>query len=390
MNFEGMLNPTARDMAPSGIRKYFDMINEMKGVISLGIGEPDFVTPWNISRAGIRSIEEGHTHYAPNSGYGALRQEICKYVNRKYGLAYSPDDQTLVTVGGSEAIDLILRSIITSGDEVIVLEPYFVAYKPCVELAGGIPVIINLKAENEFKLTAEELEEKITAKTKAIILNFPNNPTGAIMTGDDLDAIVGVLKDKDIFVISDEIYAELTYEGKHVSIASYPEMYDKTILVSGFSKAFAMTGWRLGYALGNSKVIDIMFKIHQYSIMSSSSSSQYAAIDAMRNGDKEVEMMRDEYNRRRRIMHKGFNDMGLACFEPKGAFYMFPCIKSTGLTSDEFSEQLLLEEKVLVVAGDAFGTAGEGFVRATYATSMGNIIEALKRIERFSRKRQRD
>ncbi len=383
MNYEGILNPVAKDIKPSGIRKYFDLINELDDAISLGIGEPDFVTPWHIRQAGIESLELGHTHYSPNSGFRELRAEICKYVKRKYNISYSPDNQVLVTVGGSEAIDIIFRSILCPGDEVIVLEPYFVSYRPCVELSGGTPVIIALKAENDFKLTAEELSAAITPKTKAIIINFPNNPTGAIMTKKDLDAIVEVLKDKDIVVISDEIYAELTYDGKHVSIASYPEMYDKTVVVNGYSKAFAMTGWRLGYVLAQPRLIEIMFKIHQYAIMSSPTMAQFAAIEAMANGDEEVEKMRTEYDRRRRYMHKALNEIGLKCFEPKGAFYMFPSIQSTGLSSDEFAEGLLKKEKVLVIPGDAFGDAGTGFVRATYATSFENIVEAMKRIKRF-------
>lgn len=383
MIMEDMILSNVRNMPPSGIRKYFDIINEMKDVISLGVGEPDFVTPWNIREAGIYSLEKGHTHYSSNAGFIELREEISKYLKRKYSLEYSADDQILVTVGGSEGIDVALRALVGPGDEVVIPEPSFVAYKGCTVFTGATPVVINLRHEDEFKLTPELLEKAITPKTKVVIIPFPNNPTGATMNREELSAIVEVLKDKDIIVLSDEIYAELTYDGEHVSIASFPEMKDKTIVINGFSKAYAMTGWRMGYACGHPALIDAMKKIHQYAIMCAPTTAQYAALEALKNSDNNVEEMVKEYNRRRRVMVDGFRKMGLDCFEPKGAFYLFPCIKSTGLSSDEFCEKLLLEEKVLVVPGHAFGDCGEGFVRACYASSMENIFEALKRIERF-------
>lgn len=389
MNIGDMIIPRIKDVKPSGIRKYFDLINEMKGAISLGIGEPDFVTPWSIREAGIYSIEKGHTHYSQNAGYIDLREEICKYVKRKYGLTYSPTDQTLVTVGGSEAIDIALRALVGPGDEVIIPEPCYVSYRACIEFTGATAVSIDLKMENNFKLTKEELEEKITPKTKVVIIAFPNNPTGAVLNRKDLDGIVQVLKDKDIIVISDEIYAELNYEEKHISIATYPEIYEKTIVINGFSKAFAMTGWRLGYALGHPDLINAMFKIHQFAIMCGPSLAQYAAIEALQNGDNEVAAMVKEYNRRRLVAYEGFNKAGLECFEPKGAFYVFPCIKSSGMTSDEFCEKLLIEEKVLVIPGTAFGDCGEGYIRATYANSMENIIEAMKRVQKFMNKNKK-
>jgi aminotransferase len=383
---ENMILPQVKNMPPSGIRKYFDMINEMRDVISLGVGEPDFVTPWNIREAGIYSLEKGHTHYSSNAGFIELREEISAYLSRKYDLKYDPNNQIIVTVGGSEGIDIALRALVGPGDEVIIPEPSFVAYKGCTTFTGATPVVINLRAEDDFKLTPELLEKAITPKTKVVIIPFPNNPTGAIMTREELKPIVDVLKDKDLIVISDEIYAELTYEGKHVSIASFPEMRDKTIVINGFSKAYAMTGWRMGYVCGHPVLIDAMKKIHQYAIMCSPTTAQYAAIEALRNSDKDVEEMVKEYNRRRRVMVDGFRKMGLECFEAKGAFYLFPCIKSTGLTSDEFCEKLLMEEKVLAVPGNAFGDCGEGFIRTCYASSMDNILEALKRIERFLNK----
>ncbi|KOA20659.1 putative N-acetyl-LL-diaminopimelate aminotransferase [Clostridium homopropionicum DSM 5847] len=383
MIIEDMILSNVRNMPPSGIRKYFDIINEMKDVISLGVGEPDFVTPWNIREAGIYSLEKGHTHYSSNAGFIELREEISRYLKRKYSLEYNADNQILVTVGGSEGIDVALRALVGPGDEVIIPEPSFVAYKGCTVFTGATPVVINLRHEDEFKLTPELLEKAITPKTKVVIIPFPNNPTGAIMNREELAAIVEVLKDKDIIVLSDEIYAELTYEGEHVSIASFPEMKDKTIVINGFSKTYAMTGWRMGYACGHPVLIDAMKKIHQYAIMCAPTTAQYAALEALKNSDNNVDEMVKEYNRRRRVMVDGFRKMGLDCFEPKGAFYLFPCIKSTGLSSDEFCEKLLLEEKVLVVPGHAFGECGEGFVRACYASSMENIFEALKRIERF-------
>ncbi|ABK60642.1 MULTISPECIES: aminotransferase class I/II-fold pyridoxal phosphate-dependent enzyme [Clostridium] len=383
MRLEDMISPKVRTMPPSGIRKYFDMINEMEDVISLGVGEPDFVTPWNVREAGIYSLEKGHTHYSSNAGFIELREEIAGFLNRKYDLEYNPEDEIIVTVGGSEGIDIALRALVDPGDEVIIPEPSFVAYKGCTVFAGATPVVLNLRAEDGFKLTPELLESAITPKTKVVIVPFPNNPTGSIMTKEELKAIVDVLKDKDIIILSDEIYSELTYDTKHVSIASFPEVREKTILINGFSKAYAMTGWRMGYVCANKVLINAMKKIHQYAIMCAPTTAQYAAIEALKNSDEDIEIMNKEYNRRRRVMVDGFKKMGLDCFEPKGAFYLFPSIKSTGLTSDEFCEQLLMKEKVLTVPGNAFGECGEGFIRACYACSMEDIMEALKRIEKF-------
>ncbi len=385
MNLSGMIKPTVKNMPPSGIRKYFDLINEMKDAISLGIGEPDFVTPWSIREAGIYSLERGYTHYSSNPGFVELRRQIAKYVKRKYGVEYDPEKGIMVTVGASEGIDIALRALAGPGDEVIIPEPSFVAYKGCTTFTGATPVVIELRAEDEFRLKPEQLERALTPRTKVVILPFPNNPTGAIMTGDDLQKIADVLKDKNVIIISDEIYAELTYGRKHVSFASFPEIKDKTILINGFSKAFAMTGWRIGYACGHPILIEAMNKIHQYAIMCSPTTAQYAASEAISNGDEEVDKMVREYNRRRRVMVNGFRKAGLDCFEPRGAFYVFPCIRSTGLSSDEFCERLLIEEKVLAVPGSAFGECGEGFIRATYANSYENIVEALKRINRFVR-----
>jgi aminotransferase len=383
MILENMILDNVRNMPPSGIRKYFDIINEMEDVISLGVGEPDFVTPWNVREAGIYSLEQGHTHYSSNAGFIELRNEISKYLYRRFKLSYNPVDEIIVTVGGSEGIDIALRALVGPGDEVIVPEPSFVAYKGCTAFTGATAKVLNLKAEDEFKLTPEALEAAITPKTKVVIIPFPNNPTGAIMTRDELAGIVEVLKDKNIIAISDEIYSELCYGDKHVSIASFPEMKEKTLVINGFSKSYAMTGWRLGYICGHPVLIDAMKKIHQYAIMSSPTTAQYAAIEALKNGDSSVQEMCREYNRRRRVLLNGFRKMGLECFEPLGAFYLFPSIQSTGITSDEFCERLLVSEKVLVVPGNAFGDCGEGFVRVCYASSMDDIIEALKRIERF-------
>lgn len=383
MILEDMILDNVKNMPPSGIRKYFDMINEMEDVISLGVGEPDFVTPWNVREAGIYSLEKGHTHYSSNAGFMELRYEISKYLKRRFNLSYKPENEILVTVGGSEGIDIALRALVGPGDEVVVPEPSFVAYKGCTAFTGATSKVINLKEENQFKLTAEELEEAITEKTKVVIIPFPNNPTGAIMTREELEPIVKILKDKNVIVISDEIYAELSYGSDHVSIASFPEIKDKTLVINGFSKAYAMTGWRLGYVCGNPILIEAMKKIHQYAIMCSPTTAQYAAIEALKHSESDVNTMVKEYNRRRRVLVDGFRKMGLSCFEPLGAFYVFPCITSTGLTSDEFCEKLLMEEKVLVVPGNAFGECGEGFIRACYASSMDNIIEALKRMERF-------
>ena len=383
MILEDMILDYVKDMPPSGIRKYFDIINEMDDVISLGVGEPDFVTPWNVREAGIYSLEQGHTHYSSNAGFIELRTEIAKYLHRRFDLNYNPENEILVTVGGSEGIDIALRALVGPGDEVIVPEPSFVAYKGCTAFTGATAKVLNLKAEDKFKLTPEALEAAITPKTKVVIIPFPNNPTGAIMTRDELAGIVEVLKDKNIIAISDEIYSELCYGEKHVSIASFPEMKEKTLVINGFSKSYAMTGWRLGYICGHPILIDAMKKIHQYAIMSSPTTAQYAAIEALKSGDNSVKEMCREYNRRRRVLVDGFRKIGLDCFEPLGAFYIFPSIKSTGITSDEFCEQLLVSEKVLVVPGNAFGDCGEGFIRVCYASSMDDIIEALKRIERF-------
>lgn len=383
MILENMIVDNVRNMPPSGIRKYFDIINEMDDVISLGVGEPDFVTPWNVREAGIYSLEKGHTHYSSNAGFIELRREIAKYLDRRFDLKYDPIDEILVTVGGSEGIDIALRALVGPGDEVIIPEPSFVAYKGCTAFTGATSVVLNLRAEDEFKLTPKMLEEAITPKTKVVIIPFPNNPTGAIMTREELSEIVEVLKDRDIIVISDEIYAELSYDKEHVSIASFPEMREKTLVINGFSKAYAMTGWRLGYLCGHPVLLEAMKKIHQYALMCSPTVSQYAAIEALKSGDDNVQSMVKEYNRRRRVLVDGFRKLGLDCFEPLGAFYVFPCIKSTGMTSDEFCEKLLMKEKILVVPGNAFGDCGEGFVRACYASSMENIMEALKRIERF-------
>ncbi|MDK0862202.1 aminotransferase class I/II-fold pyridoxal phosphate-dependent enzyme [Clostridium perfringens] len=383
MILENMILDNVKNMPPSGIRKYFDLINEMEDVISLGVGEPDFVTPWNVREAGIYSLEQGHTHYSSNAGFIELREEISKYLNRRFSLRYNPKDEILVTVGGSEGIDLALRALVGPGDEVIIPEPSFVAYKGCTAFTGATAKTIDLRACDDFKLTPELLKEAITEKTKVVIIPFPNNPTGAIMNKEELQKIVDVLKDKDVIIISDEIYAELSYDEDHVSIASFPEVKEKTIVINGFSKAYAMTGWRLGYVCAHKVLIDAMKKIHQYAIMCSPTTAQYAAIEALKNGDESVFEMAREYNRRRRVLVDGFRSMGLDCFEPLGALYVFPCIKSTGMNSDEFCERLLLEEKVLAVPGNAFGECGEGFIRACYAASMEDIMEAIKRIRRF-------
>jgi len=385
MNIKDMLSDVVTDMKPSGIRRFFDIVAQMPDAISLGVGEPDFVTPWHIRDAGIYSLEKGHTYYTSNSGLIQLREEICNYLNRRFNVSYK-SNEVLVTVGGSEAIDLCVRSIISSGDEVLIPEPSFVCYTPCTQLAGGVPVPIVTKADDMFKLTPEALRAAITPRTKLLILPFPNNPTGAVMNREDLEKIADVLRDTNIMVLSDEIYAELTYNGRHVSFAEIDGMKERTVLVSGFSKAFAMTGWRLGYACGHPDIISAMTKIHQYAIMSSPTTSQYAAIEAMKNGDEDVEKMASEYNYRRRVILEGVRQMGLSCFEPYGAFYIFPDITSTGLSSNEFCERLLEEQKVAVVPGNAFGESGEGFVRLSYAYSINSINEALSRIEKFVKK----
>jgi aminotransferase len=383
MNIKDRIKPYILNTPPSGIRKYFDLINEMKDAISLGIGEPDFETPWCIREAGIYSLEKGKTFYSSNSGFIEVRKEIAGYMERRFGLKYDPADEILVTVGGSEAIDITLRTFAGPGDEVIVPEPSFVAYKGCVMFAGATPVTVELEARHNFRIQPEQLLDAITDRTRVVVLGYPNNPTGATMDWEDYEAIVPVLREREIIVISDELYAELNYKGKHVSIAQFPGMKDRTIVINGFSKAFAMTGWRIGFACGHRDALEQMKKIHQYAIMCSPTTAQFAAMEALRSGEPEVRKMVDEYNRRRRVMFDGFNRIGLSCFEPFGAFYCFPDIRSTGLSSDEFCERLLMEEKVLTVPGNAFGACGEGFIRATYATSIENIREALIRIGRF-------
>lgn len=371
------------NIKPSGIRKFFDIVSEMKDAISLGVGEPDFDTPWHIRDEGIFSLEKGKTFYTSNAGLKELKVEICRYLKRRIGAEYDYDKETIVTVGGSEAIDIALRAMINPGEEVIIPQPSYVSYEPCAVLADAVPVIIDLKAENEFRLTAEELREAITEKTKVLILPFPNNPTGAIMERRDLEAIAEVILEKDIFVISDEIYAELSYKGDHVSIVNIPGMQERTVLINGFSKAYAMTGWRLGYACGPQAIIEQMIKIHQFAIMCAPTTSQYAAVEALRNGDDDVAMMRESYDQRRRFLLHAFKEMGLPCFEPYGAFYVFPCIKEFGMTSEEFATRFLEEEKVAVVPGTAFGDSGEGFLRISYAYSLDNLREAIGRLASF-------
>ena len=368
---------------PSGIRKFFDIVNEMEDAISLGVGEPDFDTPWHIRDEGIYSLEKGRTFYTSNSGLKELKVEIAKYINRTQGITYDPDHEVIVTVGGSEAIDIALRAMINHGDEVLIPQPSYVSYEPCAILADAVPVIIELKKENEFRLTAKELRDVITEKTKVLVLPFPNNPTGAIMERKDLEEIAEVILENDLWVISDEIYAELTYKEKHVSIASLPGMQERTVLINGFSKAYAMTGWRLGYALAPRILMEQMLKIHQFAIMCAPTTSQYAAVEALRNGDDDVAMMRESYNQRRRFLMHSFREMELECFEPYGAFYVFPCIKEFGMTSDEFATRLLQEEKVAVVPGTAFGECGEGFLRISYAYSLENLKIAMEKIGAF-------
>lgn len=381
-----MRNPLSKvveDIQPSGIRKFFDIVSEMEDAISLGVGEPDFDTPWHIRDEGIYSLERGKTFYTSNAGLKELREEISNYLYRKMEVKYDPLKEVLVTVGGSEGIDLAIRAMIDPGDEVLVPEPSYVSYVPCIKLAYGVPVIIELKEENQFRLTKEELLEKITDKTKMLVLPFPNNPTGAIMSRKDLEDIAEVCIEKDIYVISDEIYSELTYGNKHVSIVQIPGMKERTVLINGFSKAFAMTGWRLGYATAPAVIMKQMTKIHQFAIMCAPTNSQYAAVEALRNGDKDVEEMRESYDQRRRYLMHAFKEMGLECFEPFGAFYMFPSIKKFGMTSDEFANRLLQEEKVAVVPGTAFGACGEGFLRISYAYSIENLKIALERMADF-------
>lgn len=381
-----MRNPLSDQVTalkPSGIRKFFDIVSEMKDAISLGVGEPDFDTPWHIRDEGIYALERGRTFYTSNAGLKELRQEVCNYLKRKQGITYAWDREVVITVGGSEAIDIGLRAMINPGDEVIIPQPSYVSYEPCAILAGAKPVILNLKAENEFRLTARELEEAITDETKVLILPFPNNPTGAIMERRDLEAIAEVIIRHDIFVMSDEIYSELTYKEKHVSIAALPGMQERTILINGFSKAYAMTGWRLGYACGPHAIIEQMTKIHQFAIMCAPTTSQYAAVEALKNGDGDVEEMKLSYNQRRRFLLNAFQEMGLECFEPFGAFYVFPCIKEFGMTSEAFANAFLEAEKVAAVPGTAFGDSGEGFLRISYAYSLDTLREAMSRLNRF-------
>jgi aminotransferase len=382
-NYESVLSDKVKEMKPSGIRKFFDLAANTEGVISLGVGEPDFQTPWLVRKKALDVLERKRMIYSANQGMAELRQEIANYLDRKYNLKYNPVNEVVVTVGGSEAIDLAIRALVNPGDEVLIVEPCFVCYKPIVELMHGVAVAIPTKEENRFKLTPQELREHITDKTKLLILPYPNNPTGGIMTREDLEAIAEVLRETNIMVLSDEIYSELTYGRKHCSIAEIDGMWERTIYVSGFSKAFAMTGWRLGYLCAPQPLASQMLKIHQYAIMCAPTMSQYAAVAALTECDNEVKKMTDEYNVRRRILVEGFNRIGLTCFEPEGAFYVFPCIKSTGMTSEEFCERLLEEEKVAVVPGNAFGESGEGFVRVSYAYSLKHLMQALECIERF-------
>ncbi|MBO7667625.1 MAG: aminotransferase class I/II-fold pyridoxal phosphate-dependent enzyme [Firmicutes bacterium] len=388
MNHQNLLNPVAAGIPPSGIRKFFDILDEMEDVISLTVGEPDFVTPWGIRAESIRSLEHGHTHYTSNSGLLELRRQIAAYQKRRFGLSYDPEEEILVTVGGSEAIDLAFRAILRPGDEVVVHEPCFVCYAPLVRLAGGEPVIVETKAEDEFRLTAAELERAITPKTKAVVLSFPNNPTGAVMEKEHLEALAALLRDKNVYVISDEIYAEMNYTGRrHVSIASLPDMRERALVVSGFSKAFAMTGWRLGYIMAPAEVMGVMKKIHQYALMCSPTASQYGAVEALRGCEADMQSMVREYDRRRRLILKGLRDLGLPCFEARGAFYVFPDISRFGMSSEDFCSDLLMKERVAMVPGTAFGDCGEGFVRVSYAYSIKNITEALRRLERYIKDR---
>lgn len=374
------------EIQPSGIRKFFDIVSEMKDAISLGVGEPDFDTPWHIREEGIYSLEKGRTFYTSNAGLKELKLEICSYLSRRFAVTYDPDHEVMVTVGGSEAIDIALRAMLNPGDEVLIPQPSYVSYVPCTILANGVPVIIDLEAKDQFKLTSEKLLEKITSKTKVLVLPFPNNPTGAVMKAEELEEIAKIVIEKDLFVISDEIYAELTYGSDHTTIAAFPEMKDRTVLINGFSKSYAMTGWRLGYAAAPRVILEQMLKIHQFAIMCAPTTSQYAAVAALRDGDKDVQVMRESYDQRRRYLIHAFKEMGMECFEPHGAFYTFPSVKRFGMTSDEFATRLLREEKVAVVPGTAFGDCGEGYLRISYAYSLKNLKEALGRMDRFVKK----
>jgi len=384
IDYQLLLNEEVKQLKPSGIRRFFDIANEMDNVISLSIGEPDFSTPWHVRQEGIRSLEDGKTWYSPNRGFIELREEICRWLKHHYHIEYEPKTEVVVTVGGSEAIDLCIRCLVNAGEEVLIPEPSFVCYLPLTEMAGGIPVTIETKQEDKFRLTAKALREKITPKSKLLILPFPNNPTGAVMRRKDLEEIAEVVREHNLIVLSDEIYSELTYgETRHVSFASIDGMKERTVVVNGFSKAFAMTGWRLGYAVGPKEIIGQMTKLHQYGIMSAPTMAQYAAIEAMKNGDSDIEYMRDQYDMRRRLIVDGFNSLGLTCFEPEGAFYVFPCIKSTGLSSADFCEKLIYAEHVAVVPGSAFGGCGEGYLRVSYSYSIKHITEALSRSGHF-------
>lgn len=386
------LSDTIVQIPPSGIRKFFDIVSEMKDAISLGVGEPDFDTPWHIREEGIYSLERGRTFYTSNAGLKELKEEISRYLKRRYHVLYDYSNEIMVTVGGSEAIDIALRAMINpgAGEEVLIPQPSYVSYVPCTILAGGVPVIIELEAKDDFRLTPEKLLEKITPNTKILVLPFPNNPTGAIMEKEDLEAIAKIVIEKDLFVISDEIYSELTYKGEHTTIASFPGMKERTVLINGFSKAFAMTGWRLGYACAPEQILTQMLKIHQFAIMCAPTTSQYAGVEALRNSDEDVKNMREAYNQRRRYLMHEFKEMGLDCFEPYGAFYTFPCIKRFGMTSDEFATRLLREEKVAVVPGTAFGDCGEGYLRISYAYSLEDLKKALERIKRFINKLEKE
>ncbi len=384
MDYSLLLNDNIKSLKPSGIRRFFDIANSIENVLSLSIGEPDFNTPWHVRQAGIDSLEKGKTYYSPNRGFVELRKSITNYFNRRFNVEYNYEDEVLVTVGGSEAIDLCVRVLVGKGDEVLIPQPSFVCYEPITIMAGGKPVIIETKENDNFKLTAKNLEDHITKNTKLLILPYPNNPTGAVMRKEELEEIAKIIKKYNLLVLADEIYGELTYGNeRHVTFSSIDGMRERTIIVSGFSKTYAMTGWRLGFALGPKDIIDNMTKLHQFSIMSSPTTSQYAAIEALNNGDNDIESMKSQYDLRRRFIVDGFRKMGLDCFEPEGAFYVFPCVRSTGLTSNEFCEELLKKEKVAIIPGTAFGDCGEGFVRVSYSYSINHIKEALKRIERF-------
>lgn len=377
------LSNTIVNIPPSGIRKFFDIVSEMEGAISLGVGEPDFDTPWHVRDAGIRSLEMGKTFYTSNAGLKELKQEICNYLKRRMQVEYDYNKEVMVTIGGSEAIDAALRAMLDPGDEVLIPQPSYVSYVPCTILAGGVPVVIELEEKDQFRLTREKLLEKITDRTKILVLPFPNNPTGAIMEREDLEAVAQIVEEKDLFVISDEIYAELTYKKKHVTIASLPGMRERTVLINGFSKAYAMTGWRIGYACAPAPILKQMLKIHQYAIMCAPTTSQYAAVEAVKNGDSDIEEMKRSYDERRRYLLREFRSLGMDCFEPYGAFYMFPCIKRFHMTSEEFATRLLREEKIAIVPGTAFGDCGEGYLRVSYAYSLEDLKRAIRRIRRF-------